>query len=277
LRLYASKRFIVDRFRIRGSRMKLEARFIEKPWGLQKLPPMFARAGEERIGEVWFVGGHELPLLPKYLFTSEKLSVQVHPDDEQAKMRGHLRGKSECWYILGAEAGAQVGLGLTREIGPDDLRAAALNGSISEFIDWRPVDAGDFFYVEPGTIHAIGCGISLLEFQQNSDLTYRLYDYGRPRELHVDDAIAVANRGPYREDLWKHVDPAEEIVLVDGPHFTLVQARSDQLRNRRRWVLPLEAKVRAGAAVAGPGECLLLDPDDALECEGGRMLIGAAS
>ena len=119
--------------------------------------------------------------------------------------------------------------------------------------------------------------MSVLEFQQNSDLTYRLYDYGRPRELHLDDAIAVANRGPYCEDLWRHVDEAEESVLVDGPHFELVQTRSDRLSDKRRWVLPLETKVRSRAAIAGPGECLLLDPGDPLESEGGRMLIGAAS
>src|SRR5205823_13170573 len=110
---------------------------------------------------------------------------------DQARARGLPRGKSECWYILEAEPGAVLGLGLTREAAADELRAAALDGSIEELISWRPVRAGDFISVPPGTIHAIGAGISLLEIQQNADVTYRLYDYGRPRELHLDDGIAV--------------------------------------------------------------------------------------
>ena len=88
------------------------------------------RPAGERIGEVWFTDGADLPLLAKYIFTSERLSIQVHPDDEQARARGLPQGKSECWYILDAEPGATLGLGLKREMGKEELRAAALDGSI---------------------------------------------------------------------------------------------------------------------------------------------------
>ena len=240
-----------------------------------QLPPCFAPPPGKRIGEVWFTGGEDLPLLAKYIFTSERLSVQVHPDDEQARERGLPRGKSECWYALDAEPGAMIGVGLVRATTKDELRAAALDGSIEQLIDWRPVTGGDFLVVPPGTVHAIGGGISLLEFQQNSDVTYRLYDYGRGRELHLDDAISVARPGPYPGNLAQHLSSDEECVLVDGPYFTLVQTRHDALQDHIRWVMLLAGTVRSGSDVAGPGECLLLRPGDPLEADGVRMLIGA--
>src|SRR3954467_13413514 len=202
--------------------MKLERRYVEKPWGRTELPPMFDPPAGERIGEVWFTDGADLPLLAKYIFTSEKLSVQVHPNDEQARARGLARGKSECWYILEAEPGATLGLGVTRTIDSLELRAAALDGSIEKLMDWRPVTAGDFVFVPSGTIHAIGAGISLLEFQQNADVTYRLYDYGRPRELHLEESVAVGQAAPFDERLIQHLSAGEQRRLVDGPPFDFV-------------------------------------------------------
>ncbi len=256
--------------------MKLERRYVEKPWGRTALPAMFDPPAGECIGEVWFTSEAELPLLAKYIFTSEKLSVQVHPDDHQARARGLTQGKTECWYILEADAGASIGLGLKQEASAEALRSAALDGSIEELMDWRPVGAGDFFFVPAGTIHAIGGGISLLEFQQNSDVTYRLYDYGRPRELHLDDGIAVATRAPYSTDLAQHLGGSDERTLVDGPHFTLVHTRRDALRDRRRWVLPLEGEVQSGDHMAASGECLLVEAGQPL-ASNARMLIGATA
>lgn len=255
--------------------MKLDVQYIEKPWGRTQLPPIFAAASGRRIGELWFGASESLPLLAKYLFTAEKLSVQVHPDDEQARRRGLARGKAECWYVLDAEPGATIGIGLRRPLTREELRQAALDGSIIEAMDWRPAKAGDFLYVPAGTIHAIGGGLSLLEFQQNSNATYRLYDYGRPRELHLDEAVAVATAAPYPEELSRHIDDGEELVLVDGPHFTFVHARSDRLQDRRRWVLPVEGEIRCKGETAQAGECLLLEPGDELEAENARMFIGA--
>jgi len=256
--------------------MKLRREYVEKPWGRTELPPMFDAPHGRRIGEVWFTGAGDQPLLVKYIFTSERLSIQVHPNDQQARDRGLRQGKNECWYILDADAGATLGLGLNRELSGEELRRAALDGSIEDLMDWRAVRSGDFFYVPAGTIHAIGGGISLLEFQQNADVTYRLYDYGRPRELHLEESIAVARSGSYSDSLAQHVFD-EDRMLVDGPHFLLMQRRSDALEDRQRWVIPLDGEVRSGDDVAVAGECLLLNPGEALTSAGAQMLIGATA
>ena len=258
--------------------MKLERKFVEKPWGRTELPKVFGDTGGRRIGEIWFTGGGDLSLLVKYIFTSERLSIQVHPSDEEARERGLESGKEECWYILDAEPGATLGLGLKREVAPEVLRAAALDGSIEELMDWRSVEAGDFFYVPAGTVHAIGGGLSLLEFQQNADVTYRLYDYGRPRELHLDDGLAVARPQPYSDKRARNVLPGEPAVLVSGPLFSLVQAVNGEahtsIGNHLRWVMPLDGEVRAGSGAAGPGECLLVQAGEEIEFDRGRVLIG---
>ena len=254
--------------------MKLARRYVEKPWGRDRLPPAFSAPEGKRIGEVRFEGPAGAPLLAKYLFTSETLSVQVHPDDEAAHAMGLPGGKSECWYVMEAEPGARIGLGLKRELSAEELRASALDGSIEQLLDWREVRTGDFYFVPAGTIHAIGGGLALLEFQQNSDVTFRLYDYGRTRELHLDEAIRVARRRPHTEPV-QHVGEGAERVLVDGPVFTLLLTGKDSVRDRQRWVLPLEGEVRSGEDVAGAGECLLLEPGERLESDGARILIGA--
>lgn len=256
--------------------MKLERRYIEKPWGRTGLPQGFYAPKEKRIGEVWFTGAGEHALLVKYLFTSERLSIQVHPDDEQARARGLPMGKSECWYIVDAEPRATLGLGLTARVSREELREAALDGSIEALMDWHPVRAGDFFFVPPGTIHAVGAGISLVEFQQNSDVTYRLYDYGRPRELHVEDGIAVSRPEPYPEAQAQHLVAAENRILVDGPKFVLIHSSHDALEDRRRWLIPLEGRVRNGGESAGPGDCLLVEAGERIDAEAARMLIGAS-
>jgi len=254
--------------------MKLERRYVEKPWGRTRLPPMFDPPAGQRIGEVWFSSAAQLPLLAKYIFTSQPLSIQVHPDDAQAQERGLRSGKSECWYILDAEPGATLGLGLKQVLTKADLRAAAIDGSIEDLLKWRPVAAGDFIFVPSGTIHAIGGGISLLEFQQNSDVTYRLYDFGRRRELHVEDGVQVAAAVPFADELVQNSFATEQRVLVKGPHFTLVHTNEDALEDQLRWVMPLSGTVRSGEDIAGAGDCLLLGPGEALESRSAWMLIG---
>jgi mannose-6-phosphate isomerase len=257
--------------------MKLERRYVEKPWGSDKLPPMFEAPAGKRIGEVWFSGGAEQPLLLKYLFTSERLSIQVHPNDKQARALGLPRGKTECWYILDSGPDAKLGLGLRHEVTAEQLRAAALDGSIEELIDWRSVRAGDFFLVPPGTIHAIGGGISLIEFQQNSDVTYRLYDYGRPRALHLDEAVSVARREPYPHTLAQHLTAGDCRILVDAPPFALAYSDRDLFEDRQRWIIPLAGEVRANGQSGGPGDCLLAAPGERVEVNSARMLVGASA
>jgi mannose-6-phosphate isomerase len=182
--------------------VQLERRSVAKVWGRWDVPAQFGPppAGDEPLGEVWFPdrSGDDAELLIKYLFTSEKLSIQVHPDDAAARAAGHRRGKDEAWVVLRAEPEAVIGLGLLEPVSKEALRIAALDGSIEQLIDWRPVAAGDVFYSPAGTIHALGPGLTLVEIQQNLDLTYRLYDYGRPRELHLDEAVEAATAEPYR-------------------------------------------------------------------------------
>ncbi|QOY91170.1 type I phosphomannose isomerase catalytic subunit [Paludibaculum fermentans] len=171
--------------------------FLEKVWGTPDLAPWY-ESGGRKIGEVWFgTEGEPLPLLMKLIFTSERLSVQVHPNDEYAAKHEHSRGKTEMWHVLRAEPGAALACGLTKQITPEHLRAASLSGEIESLLNWVPVKPGDTVYVPAGTIHAIGAGVVVCEVQQQSDVTYRLYDYGRPRELHLDKAMDVSSLDPH--------------------------------------------------------------------------------
>lgn len=198
----------------------LSARAVRRIWGRTRLPAWWSGIDSDQpIGEIWFEDGaaREAELLVKYLFTSSRLSIQIHPDDRAARALGHARGKDEAWLVLAAEPDAVIGLGLKAAVSKDALRAAALDGSIETLIDWRPARAGDFFYSPAGTVHAIGAGLSLIEIQQNLDLTYRLYDYGRARELHLDDAIEVANPDPYDFDFVPYdLAPGRRIQVADA-------------------------------------------------------------
>jgi len=238
----------------------LPVRQVAKPWGRDQLPAPFVAPAGERIGEIWFEPPPELPgLLVKYIFTSEKLSVQVHPSD--AQLPGH--GKEECWLIIAAEPGACLGIGFREELGKQAMRDAALDGSIEHLLEWHPVSAGDFFYIPANTVHAIGAGVSLIEVQQNSDVTYRLYDYGRDRELHLDEGVAVASGRPYPRELMRHVANGASATLVDGPLFRLDQVAGEMTEAMAaRYRGPLLVIPRTGSAtVAGqtvePGQCAL--------------------
>lgn len=207
---------------------QLRPRFLEKVWGSQKLAPWFPDS-ESKIGEVWFEGpgSLELPVLVKFLFTSGKLSVQVHPDDAYAQRRHSIpgqpipgqpasRGKTEMWHVLAAEPGAQIAAGLREPVSLERLREAAQSGEIERLLDWHDASPGDTFFIPAGTVHAIGSGLVLCEIQQRSDITYRLYDYGRPRELHIEESLAVAVRGPHRA----RVQSVQE-QLVECEYFTV--------------------------------------------------------
>lgn len=153
----------------------------------------------ELAGNALLPGG-ELPILIKLIDAKEDLSVQVHPDDEYAKVHenGSL-GKNEMWYVLDAAPGTRLVYGFTRDIDKATLEKNLREGTISKYLQYVPVQKDDVFYIEPGQVHAIGAGALIAEIQENSNLTYRLYDYGRkdknsqPRSLHIDKALDVAN------------------------------------------------------------------------------------
>ncbi|WP_324809082.1 type I phosphomannose isomerase catalytic subunit [Sphingomonas sp. LY29] len=250
--------------------MILETKSVEKPWGVTRLPSGFADAEGRRIGEIWFdQPGEPLPLLVKWLFTSERLSIQVHPNDDQARERGLASGKEECWVIAAAEPDARLGIGTIRSMSGDELRQASLDGSIEDLMDWKPVRPGDYFYIPAGTVHAIGAGISLVEVQQNADITYRLYDYGRPRELHLDDGVTVSKPAPYGDARSGRINPdADEQQLVDGPLFDLWNARGEaigKLATRGSWLVPMGGTVHADGAEVAVGSCLYLQDEQRIE------------
>jgi mannose-6-phosphate isomerase len=244
--------------------MLLETRTVEKPWGKDVLPPPFEAPAGKRIGEIWFEPPRELPqLLVKYIFTSEKLSVQVHPSDEQTRAAGlGKQGKEECWLVIDAEPGAKLGIGFGGKVDSEAMRHAALDGSIEGMLVWHPVHAGDFFYIPANTVHAIGGGCSIIEVQQNSDITYRLYDYGRPRELHLEEGIAVAKGGPHDPACRRTVPPGN-VSLVEGPHFRLDQVDGQPSAEQAAkyqgalLVIPRKGRATVESEPVQPGQCAL--------------------
>jgi mannose-6-phosphate isomerase len=245
-----------------------------KPWGVADLRPWSGiGVSGDPVGELWFQradGNAPAPaLLLKLLFTSEPLSIQVHPDDEFARSVGLPNGKTEAWYILAAAPDARVAIGLKRHLKPEELRAAIRDGSIAVLAQWRPVAKGDVIFVPAGTIHAIGAGIVLAEIQQHSDATFRLFDYGRQRELHEDGAVAVSDAGPLRTQAGPRRLTAARTALVTSPHFVLeridLPANSNWTLHARRetWILVIEGRARIGAISASVGDAVFAEADGA--------------
>ncbi len=207
---------------------ELQPMFRERIWGRLSLAPYFnSSPDKERIGEVWFTFkdnptslGRPLgevltadpgmlgsavnenfpgvcPLLVKLIFTTERLSVQVHPDDEYAREHHNCLGKTEAWYVMEAQPDAEVALGFTAPITSKRFEESVHSGEIETLLEWRKVKPGDVVFTPAGTVHAIGAGLTVCEIQENSDITYRLYDYGRPRELHLEHGIKVSRLEPH--------------------------------------------------------------------------------
>lgn len=257
----------------------LPRHFVEKPWGRTDLPPTFD-VGGTRIGEVWFdLANESLPVLVKWLFTSEKLSIQVHPNDSQALERGLLSGKEECWIVTHSEPGATLGIGTIEPLTSAELREASLTGEIEELMDWKPVQPGDWFYIPAGTVHAIGAGVTLVEVQQNADVTYRLYDYGRPRELHLAEGIAVSNAVPYEGPSGRLGSGENGMPFVRGPNFSIThhidKSRQISVDSGQRLLVPLNGQVASEACTAKPGDVMLIQSDspEVIEIDGECLMI----
>lgn len=255
---------------------------VEKPWGRSDIPHGFGDFDNRRIGEIWLAhpDGDAAPIMVKFLFTSERLSIQVHPDDAAGRKTGDLRGKDECWLVLAAEPGAHLGVGVKSPATQTQLRKAALDGSIVDLVDWRPALMNDFVYNPAGNIHAIGGGLTIVEVQQNVDRTYRLYDYGRPRELHLDEGLAVARLTPADDGCNRRVDPAVNRKLVSGPHFHVLHLAAPhdpamlvEPRGELTFV-PLSSGCHVAGEPLRLGEAVLLDDPRLIDIEpGGRALL----
>jgi len=184
--------------------IRLTPSLREKVWGRKDLAPWFPDS-PVAIGEAWYLADQELPLLVKLLFTSERLSVQVHPDDGE----DGPRGKTEMWHILEAEPGAAIALGFREPISRERLWDATRTGEVEHLLNWIEVKPGETYFTPAHTVHAIGAGIVLCEIQQHSDVTYRLWDYGRPREIHVEKAVPIS-------DLTVHPGAAKARAIGNG-------------------------------------------------------------
>ena len=244
-------------------------RAVHKPWGVRDLRPWSSiDAASDAVGELWFERADKdasVPaLLLKLLFTSEPLSIQVHPDDTFARAMGMPNGKSEAWYILSAQPDAQIAAGLKHQVTPQQLRTSIQNGSIAELVQWRPVARGDVIYIPAGTIHAIGAGIVLAEIQQHSDATFRLFDYGRQRELDEDNGVAVAHPWPLRTSSHPTPLTPNRTVLVASKHFVLerVELPEDSswalVAEPETWMLVLDGHAAIGLIAASIGEAIFI-------------------
>ncbi|BBK43323.1 mannose-6-phosphate isomerase [Allostella vacuolata] len=250
------------------------ARIVRKPWGSVDLGPWSAPDPDGApVGEIWFQRPNPdttaPALLLKLLFTSEPLSIQVHPGDAFARSIGLDHGKSEAWYILSAAPGAHVAVGLKHPVTVAELRAAVADGSIADLVQLRPVAPGDVVSVPAGTIHAVGAGLVLAEIQQSSDATFRLFDYGRQRDLHVDQAIAVADAGPAAAHATPRRLADARTLLVATPHFVLERIAigpdsSWELdAGPETWMLVVEGDAQVGTVPIAMGGAMFLEAERA--------------
>ena len=245
---------------------------LPRPWGVVDLRPWNKATNDgSLIGEIWYERPNEPTpnpsLLLKLLFTSQPLSIQVHPDDTHAQSMGLPNGKTEAWYVLNAAPGAKVALGLKRRLTQQQLREAVDDGSIQDLVVWNTVLPDDTISVPAGTIHAIGAGLVIAEIQQRSDATFRLFDHGRQRELHIEKAVAVAIPGPARFRARPNRFTDQRTLLVSGPHFVLERIDLPPSSTwcleakRETWLLVLSGDASAGSFDVAAGDAIFAQSD----------------
>ena len=241
----------------------------ERVWGRKNLAPWFPDA-EKPIGEAWYLADCELSLLVKMLFTSDRLSVQVHPDDGE----DGERGKTEMWHIVEAAPDAAIALGFREPISRERLLDSTKTGEIEQLLNWVPVRAGETYFVPAHTVHAIGAGIVLFEIQQNSDVTYRLWDYGRPREIHIDKAVPIADLGMHAGAATPDGRGMGRWELVRSKHFVteLIEGPFVAEPEKCQLIICMKGAGRIGGEEFQAGE-VWMPPNEATAVEGdGRFL-----
>jgi mannose-6-phosphate isomerase len=239
---------------------RLEPDLREKVWGRTRLSPWFPDS-DRPIGEAWYLTDRELPLLVKLLFTSEKLSLQVHPDDGE----NCVHGKTEMWHILEAEPGATIALGFHERITPERLIEASKSGEIERLVDWKPVHAGETYFTPAHTVHAIGAGVVLFEIQQNCDITYRLYDYGRPRELHLEQGAPISELGPHPGPIADGVVRSKYFV-TEPVELAAGEERRPEPRECHLWIC-IAGSGKIDEQRYGPGDVWLVEDNTAIRAD----------
>lgn len=290
---------------------RIDPKFTARVWGFRDLRPWYDRVAEgDPIGEVWLTGDDCLvatgphaakrlgalfseehgsllgadapvtdsPLLIKTIFAREKLSVQVHPDDKMARKYGEPRGKTECWYALEAEPGAEVAVGVKPGTTLAEIEEGIRAGTLEASLNMLPVAAGDMIFVDAGTVHSIWPGSILLETQQNCDLTYRMYDYGRGRELHIEESLE-ATRLTTRAGKVAATELAGRTILIEGDYFLVERLAAGG--SRASTSLPGENEIDSGLqylfAAAGAGRISGTGFEPVLLPMGGIVAVPAAS
>ncbi len=258
---------------------------VPKPWGSPDLRPWSTLGGSgSPIGELWFGRADPLAaepaLLLKLLFTTQPLSIQVHPDDDYAHAMGLPHGKTEAWYVVSADREARIALGLKRTADRAELRAAIEGGSLPDLVHWQHVSAGEAVLVPAGTVHAIGAGLVIAEIQQRSDTTFRLFDYERHRELHVDDAVAAAIAGPAAQQAKPiRLSPARRLLALCR-YFVLEHielppgSRWELAAEDETWFLALGGDGAFDTMPALPGEAMFIEGETVGLCAGPNGLRG---
>ncbi|WP_142413278.1 class I mannose-6-phosphate isomerase [Hathewaya massiliensis] len=242
---------------MRNSILKLNAVHKCKPWGFEDWNLCCHKEGVSNIENkdikeknLWrYLNYVDFPILIKNIMAINKLSIQVHPTQEFARTVEKDNGKSECWYILNAKKDAYIYCGLKEEISYNKLEDILKGGEIENYVNKIRVKNGDFIYIPAGTIHAIGEGIELLEVQQNSNITYRIHDYGRGRELHIKKALNVI-------DLRKNLNIN---IIEDFEYFKNMEFSIEKIKVKEQSLLETLNNLNFIFVLSGEGQVIDLN------------------
>jgi mannose-6-phosphate isomerase len=290
--------------------------FDPRPWGTLDLSAIYPNAKfNERIGEAWLTGDNcvvsngplakrslavlskefgadivgtaardpqRFPLLVKFLFPEEKLSVQVHPDDATAQRFGEPWGKTECWYVAHAKPGSQIALGLKPGVTTDQFAQSIQENHAEDFLNWINVYQGEMIYVAGGTVHTLGPGAIIVETQQQSDTTYRLYDYGRPRPLHLERGLASVKEHTASGKVIRpapvaiHGGKSRQSSMIAAPYFTVDMFEVKEPHVFSTAVAARKTSVQILVAVEGCGVVEVQGRDPVTLAKGDAVVIPAA-